>query len=941
MDEEDVAELSPLEYARKHGLAIDHLAESLPWDHIHALQESSSEILPTDSHLPQIKAAPSFYTAERLTVDKGAAKLLTDANRIISTAEENSSFITPLLDVRKIRDLRVEVPLLRSDHEADCRAFAKRQDTKSDLNLPVDTLDDERDEGLGWPAAIKALPGQVIEEMKTAKLEVARKSLIYLQDLLKNSWTVEDEEKVWESEAKRDQKTCFEKVTPPLLPASPPLIPYIPSSPACYLPLLSDPSFLNEEDLERAERDILREKLTTPTVNVEATKPSCTTGSEDNVTALDPNSPSTYLKNSLSSPIITQAKARDLKIEVPLMPLTPTTATKKVVTFDPNIELVRDSLRMHSSSNSSLASTDEQLETSLKDTFGPIGETIMQRLEQEHLQEADSTQRVVVRVMDFAKPDPPWKQSQLICAKVGATKAQRVMIENAMQESGIPNTWPGTQKTKHLLCWVPFSAQFVKEFPHEVIAHDEELHKFISVANADEVIDSDGVTWKPPGLRILKEDDDEDEEELEGGPIPEKLQDLTALIKKRKTQFEEDDESLQSLRKADLRTFNRSLVKNPRLNLLGGFETGKEIIARGNQTLRHDMGRLDTRNLHSSLDDPFSAATALDNFLEMQGSKKQKLLGSKYFSDISASDGPPWLDLRAAKPQPLPSEAVETTLPTPSINPPDISTPIIISLLLMRRRSLIRTMSTLFPSIILIERDFSAHNTIAWNPGSVSRSPISSPLVDEADLIISPSTGIILTTLQKIKQKPLPGHKTKAEIQARLERVSTRYERLIVLISAASTSPSPSPTTTTTLTSSDCLALTAFTGFCASLETSTTVHFIPDSSGSGDGDDILATWLTAAIIRYGGAREGLLQDETMWELFLRRVGLNAFAAQTLLALLKAPDGVDAATPCKAGLFGLTAFVDLDARERLRRFEALLGGPRVLTRVSAALEQSWR
>ncbi len=121
-------------------------------------------------------------------------------------------------------------------------------------------------------------------------------------------------------------------------------------------------------------------------------------------------------------------------------------------------------------------------------------------------------------------------------------------------------------------------------------------------------------------------------------------------------------------------------------------------------------------------------------------------------------------------------------------------------------------------------------------------------------------------------------------------------------------------------------------GFASGFETSIDVQFV------GGGDETLSRWLASAIVRYC-LNIDLLPEETYWELFLRRAGLNTFAAQSIIAELKAPDGVDAGGPSKAGLFGLTAFVEMGREERVARFEQLCGR-RVLERVSGALDPVW-
>jgi hypothetical protein len=84
-----------------------------------------------------------------------------------------------------------------------------------------------------------------------------------------------------------------------------------------------------------------------------------------------------------------------------------------------------------------------------------------------------------------------------------------------------------------------------------------------------------------------------------------------------------------------------------------------------------------------------------------------------------------------------------------------------------------------------------------------------------------------------------------------------------------------------------------------------------------------------------------------WEQTLRRCGLNAYAAQTVLASLKAGDASSSSDPLP-GLtpsrteesFGIGVFVRMSTEERITRFEGLLGGRKVLQRVSNVLEHQW-
>lgn len=94
--------------------------------------------------------------------------------------------------------------------------------------------------------------------------------------------------------------------------------------------------------------------------------------------------------------------------------------------------------------------------------------------------------------------------------------------------------------------------------------------------------------------------------------------------------------------------------------------------------------------------------------------------------------------------------------------------------------------------------------------------------------------------------------------------------------------------------------------------------------------------------RYANEQLKLLQEETLWEIFLRQAGLNAFAAQAILAKLKGPETGDIEMGPRDSVvyFGLAAFIRMSLQERVHRFERLLGGRNLTERVSKVLDAQW-
>lgn len=282
-------------------------------------------------------------------------------------------------------------------------------------------------------------------------------------------------------------------------------------------------------------------------------------------------------------------------------------------------------------------------------------------------------------------------------------------------------------------------------------------------------------------------------------------------------------------------------------------------------------------------------------------------------------------------------QQVISLLPTPTLpSPLPKATIIISSILFSVQRKFIIELKQFYTDLSFIERDFST---------------LKSTLCYEADIITSPSTGLVLTTLQKIKQKPLPGQETlHYGIKERLIDLSIRYEHLIVLVAENSSVSGVARN----LDDNDCLALSDMMGFATVLDADVQILYVPG------GNQELAIWtvycialfrfdFVASISQSGGQQEPrLIEDETLWEQFLRRAGLNAFAAQVVLAELRDPGAPCPSTGCEVSSSALAsaadtylrAFVCMPPDERIRRFERLLGGRKVLARVNQALEQRW-
>ncbi|KAH7043165.1 hypothetical protein B0J12DRAFT_604555 [Macrophomina phaseolina] len=267
---------------------------------------------------------------------------------------------------------------------------------------------------------------------------------------------------------------------------------------------------------------------------------------------------------------------------------------------------------------------------------------------------------------------------------------------------------------------------------------------------------------------------------------------------------------------------------------------------------------------------------------------------------------------------PLPPPLLPTTLPPK---------PFIISTsLLTRRRALIRQIQTLYPAVHLTERD-------------------TTPSADP-DIMLSPSTGLLLTTLQHIKQRPLPGQQqtlnsVQQPLQTQIALSARKFARLLVLVSEGVAAPPR------LLDARDCAALASLNGFVSSIRAATvTVSYVPG------GEEELARWVVAAMSAHGRTAEELVgeaeddvlsvlqEEEGLWELFLRRAGMNAFAAQVVLARLKEEKLERSKGSDRGRGFGLVEFVRMGVVERMEMFADVVGGGEMLGVVGERVDRAW-
>lgn len=674
--------------------------------------------------------------------------------------------------------------------------------------------------------------------------------------------------------------------------------PFVPDAEVCQVPIPSDPSTLLDEDLREAESNILQDDVLSSDL--------LSLGFDDLEMSPFGDVPLIDASN------LGQPKLDTLRVEGPLTPElpSPTIFVPKVDLKDlskgPKTDQWSETLEVRGEQDPDGIFSDEILSA-----LEGQSECLKRTIEQEHLQASDAEARIPIPVLDFTAPEEKWEEISL------DPSSQWDWIRETFGVSKI-SIWPGASKLENKLRWVPVSEGLTHISLQETIEDDGIITSFIDFEHSSEIPTSADFVWKQPGLNILRDPED-DWEELEPIVEQETKRNLDSLVRKRRAEMDAERLS-DSLSPVDL-------IRLPEKSMEHPTKTSLEAPRKHSGLLIED-------------DDASAAATLLSNYIDIHTTKRQKCTKSSFFpapnnpgigaetitiKSPNAVEGHAKLNASPAK-VPL----TDTTLaPCPPLAIPVCPTTIIKSLSMSR--GIFSRLTKLQPSVRIIERDFDRWNSVTWERNSISRSPVVSPLAAEADIIVSPATGIVLTTLIKAIQKPPPGHKGDAAIRERLLNVALRYEHLIVLVSEGNRIDE----TIRSLSPSECEAYADFSGFVAGLNTNGQTYYI------GGGDDTLAKWLASFIVQHSpqasDIQNMLLSEETLWELFLRRAGMNAYAAQAIPALLKAPDEVPDEELTR---FGLPQFIRMSATERAQRFKNTLGGETVLTRVSDVVDTQW-
>ncbi|EEY15072.1 conserved hypothetical protein [Verticillium alfalfae VaMs.102] len=231
--------------------------------------------------------------------------------------------------------------------------------------------------------------------------------------------------------------------------------------------------------------------------------------------------------------------------------------------------------------------------------------------------------------------------------------------------------------------------------------------------------------------------------------------------------------------------------------------------------------------------------------------------------------------------------------------------------------------NTFTAGVEMLDRDFSMPCQRISSLASASSEDEVSALSYEADLSISASTGIVVTTLLQVRQRPLPGSAdSRSQLRKRINNVAPLYERLVVLVwkdgkdDASAGAP---------LSPAEAAAYSEFVKQNAMLR-GTKIE--PVYVGGGPRHLVARTIAKVRQYVTCDKQHLLREEETDWEVFFRQAGMNIYAAQVLAASLRDDFGDQ----------GLERFLEMPREERTEHFQELLGGGAVLGRMCARLDK---
>ncbi|KAK4954340.1 hypothetical protein LTR10_007771 [Elasticomyces elasticus] len=875
---------------------------------------------------------------EKWEVDKETMGFLASV-MALGREDEEATILddTPL----SFTDLKIDETVLQCDAAVEVRKLRERHIVKLTTDgLEPFALDTENGESIQWPSTDLALPSKIHEQIVADRLEISRDEASYLQNIAQPS--VMSFAEMMSSLIGSDKPWRMEPQTPPLLPLSPPYSPSAPPAELLELPLTSTPENLMAIEAAEVHRAVMQ-----------ADDDGASAGMRSGESISEPYS---FVQTSCdrSTPSEKPERFEDMKADVPLLHTSATwqSSPEKRKGF-PNE--IRSLIPLPDSDMSIFDPhvADQDVGDFVNEVIMPLAESALAQVSNEQLVEIDTTMRVPVPPIDNALPLAPWT----LCDQPGINRPQldlqRALMSFTKHEVLKGETsWSGVSKLERTMGWSPFATRLGKVKTEEVFDDDGSSARYMADLVMDGDLDIGGLISKAEGLRILDgHESDDDEIEPAHFEFEDVDDDNTSVNAEDQTSHDQPSPKVAKEAEQIKPALPILVSEAPRIDMQTLLRKRKQELESMNTT-GHAMNtglapssenvvkkpRLQAACLPSlAKSGSLLTAGGIASFMQLQGHKSSTHARTEECVNAQTQPAAP----PAVMVQPV-QEAktigVHVPLQCPKLSDQSRAIQIIVSTKMLTDRVLVKQLNTLLPGLEMIERVHVPQAARVLNMPSENIAPM------EADITISPAAGLLTTTLHKLYQKPLPGQANFYGVRDHLANIAVRYEKLVVLVAQTQQLAGDEGTEIRNLTERDCDGLSDFVAFTAALDADIEVRLVP--GGTSD----IAKWIAATISQLAGSIRDdtkLFSDETLWERFLRTAGLNAFAAQVILAQLKPPeqpirDGSSSATKrLQDDVFRLAAFIRLSRIQRLQQFGPLMGGERVLRRVSEVVDMGWK
>ncbi|KEF55371.1 uncharacterized protein A1O9_08121 [Exophiala aquamarina CBS 119918] len=474
--------------------------------------------------------------------------------------------------------------------------------------------------------------------------------------------------------------------------------------------------------------------------------------------------------------------------------------------------------------------------------------------------------------------------------------------------------------------WVPFKHSTMINLEETISDDSERFLKLISPPT--DVVQSAQLLFKEPGLRIL-DSNEYDEEELE---VREELANLIP---------EQDTPSIPR--------------KRPSIDhLLANLPVKRVLQCTSDNVADRDVT---TERLKQPLSGAFSASNALDTFLDLRGSKFKRMpLTPTRLSADEIEDDPIQTQTQEnslAKVSRAPQQCSESLINTASTiqvpaTPMPASTHKQQEIKIPKSKSLSWRRSIMVDTCILkthrsllafLEHRGGCSLDIIYREMS-SDHGYSNAKPDHPEIILNPVSCLIFTNLQAINQRSLPGQNATSsdnKVRRKVQVLAQDYDHVFVVATVSRILGDAFP-------QSHMDVISTFTGYCASFMSAivTPVWVVPEKVPAKTDAAINAwTWSLICQHAFPASKQSspvtLIHDETSWEHFLRKAGMNPMSSQVVLGMLHKDSSTQEDHANEP--WGLSRLVRMSTDERMKSFEGVIG-ERAVGRISAALDREW-